>query len=383
MIRFCIRQAVRVFAGAAFFACALSAQSATFSFNDPNCASFTLQGSAGNYTLACASLSCNIIATPTANPQPGTGVSLQATCSPAASSVTWSAGASNDPACPAVVGPTSNPLAVSAPVLTGGGFATVNGCVYQVAATSTSNGGGSASTNVSWSNVVVTKPSQCSITANQNPLPAGGGTVTLTASCAGGSAVDSWTNWTGPTTTVSGNTAVASLTQAASFTVTANNGGGSTTTPSFTENVATSGGGGGAINCSAQGFTGTTVLTENWPNWLTNQNGNMGPNDALVVKFTTGATALTQTGKIVLFSGSGQDSAHDVFVSSTPCDFTTNILPNLKFSIGTKLPGIPMLSTNSTYYINIRNSAGALCTLPNSGVTCSLVNGVSLYTPPR
>ncbi len=186
------------------------------------------------------------------------------------------------------------------------------------------NGGGSASTNVSWSNVVVTKPSQCSITANQNPLPAGGGTVTLTASCAGGSAVDSWTNWTGPTTTVSGNTAVASLTQAASFTVTANNSGGSTTTPSFTENVATSGGGGGgAISCSAQGFNATTVLTEQWHELAHQPAGNMGPNDALVVKFTTGPTAISQTGKIVMFSGSGQDSAHDAFVSSTPCDFTT------------------------------------------------------------
>ena len=379
MIRFCIRQAVRVFAGAAFFACALSAQAANFTFNDPNCASFTLTGSAGNYTLACASLSCSISSSAGLSPQPGINTTLTATCSPAAATYAWTPAGGNDPACPVpTADPTKNTWFVPAP-LSGGNPITVSGCTYQVAATSATQGNGSASTSVSWSNVVVTKPSQCSITANQNPLPAGGGTVTLTASCAGGSAVDSWTNWTGPTTTVSGNTATASLTQAASFTVTANNSGGSTTTPSFTENVATAGGGGGgAISCS--GFNATTVLTEPWTNWTTNTAGNMGPNDALVVKFTTGPTASSQAGKIVMFSGSGQDSAHDAFVSTTPCDFTTpTLLPDLKFTIGTKIPLSPMLALNTTYYINIRNSAGAICLSPTLGVSCSMA--VSLYKP--
>ncbi|MGH8713551.1 MAG: hypothetical protein ACREYB_06060 [Casimicrobiaceae bacterium] len=226
-----------------------------------------------------------------------------------------------------------------------------------------SNGIGAGNTptkQVVWSNAAPVKPSSCSITADVNPLPAGGGSVNLTAQCSGGDSVDTWT-WSGPVTTSSGNTATAAISVSSTFGVTATNGGGN---GSASLTVSVSGnGGGGAISCA--GFLNTNVVTATWPNWPNPTGGlkmPMGPLDALVVKFTTGPTGSSQTGKLILFSGSGQDSAHDAMVSTTPCDFTTNVLNSQKFTIGTRISGsIPVLTLNTTYYINIKNSAGAVC----------------------
>ncbi|MGH7487555.1 MAG: hypothetical protein ACREMY_18420, partial [bacterium] len=241
MNRSCIRQAVRVFAGAALVALCTAvapASAATISFSDPNCASFSLNGSGGSYTLTCASLSCSVTSSAGANINPtSTSTTLSAVCSPQASGYTWSADSGNAANCPDPTASTTANWNIPA------ANAVVSGCLYKVAATSASQGSGAASISLSWSNAAVVKPSSCSISADVNPVPAGGGTVNLTAQCAGGDPVDTWV-WNGPITTSSGNTATAALTVSSTFGVTATNGAPGSGSASVTVNVSGSGGGG-------------------------------------------------------------------------------------------------------------------------------------------
>jgi hypothetical protein len=239
-----------------------------------------------------------------------------------------------------------------------------------------------ATKSVLWSASLPNKPSGCSISADVNPLPAGGGTVHLTANCTGGDGVDSWT-WTGPTSSSTGNTATASITAASSFGVTATNGGGNGTA-SLTVNVG--GGGGGPISCS--GYLNTNVITMNWGSWATNLNAPMGPLDVTVVKFTTGSIATT--GRLVASDSpnANPSTKHDYVLSATPCDFgDTGTAIKTQLGAGSGAVGFsiggsraPTLSTNSTYYINIRNSSALNGGCSGSGSSCDL-NPLSMYSP--
>src|SRR5690349_3628379 len=193
MIRSCIRQAVRGFAGAALIACAIAAQAASITINAANCASYTTSADqSGNVTIACVPANgtgpltgCQIQGS--SNASFGTPDSLTAVCSGGAQPTNWS--------------------------WAGGSCAnnTTQGCQANETGTSSfsqtytvtvGNGINSVTTPgfpVQWSPPSAAKPSGCSVTPSPSSLPATGGSVSLTAQCTGGNPV-SWV-WSGATYT--------------------------------------------------------------------------------------------------------------------------------------------------------------------------------------
>jgi hypothetical protein len=213
----------------------------------------------------------------------------------------------------------------------------------------------------------------------------------LTANCTGGDAVDSWT-WSGPTSTSSGNTATASITTQSAFGVTATNGGGSGT-GSLTVSVSGGGGGGGGGPVSCSGYLSTKVLTMNWPNWFSNQALSMGPLDAGVVVFTTGATTSSSPTAAGQFYATAAPDAnpsttHDFSLSTVPCDFggpatlkslTGAGTAKIGFVIGQPTARGINLQPNTTYYVNIRNSSDGFSCIASGG-SCN-VNPINLQKP--
>lgn len=358
MMRFCIRQAVRAFAGAAILVCATAAHSTSFQMN---CDSLTLTGTPPNQVLTC-----NIGSAPpggcsiqgSTNGVIGTPVTLTAVCSSGTTPFTysWSGGSAgncgNTQAC-----------SVSDSTTT----------TYSVAI---SNAQGaftpSPTKQITWSNTPVA-PGGCTLTATPSSLPVGGGSVSLSMDCSQGSGLAY--SWTGGfaaganTQSVSGN-----LTATTTFSATASNAGGSVT-KSTSVTVATGGGGGGPISCS--GYLNTNVFTATWP--LT-QNGTvpMGTLDAGVVKFTTGSA--TGSGQIQLStSGNNAFTTHDYTLSSQPCDFGPGIkrlvgagAPLFRFNVSTTPGSGATLLTNTTYYINIRQNDTSGCVATNDPIGCSV-----------
>jgi len=362
MIRSCIRQAVRVFAGAAIFVCASAAHSTSFQMN---CDSMSLTGTAPNQVLTC-----NIGSAPpggcsiqgSTNGLIGTPVTLTAVCSSGTTPFTfaWSGGSAancgNTQACSVSDNATTT---------------------YTVAI---SNAQGaftpSPTKTINWSNTPI-GPSGCAVNPTPSSLPVGGGTVSLSMDCSTGSGLSySWTGGFAANSTsqqVSGN-----LTATTTFTATASNAGGSVT-KSATVTVAT-GGGGGPISCS--GFLGTSVLTATWPN-TANATLLMGPLDAGVVKFTTGSS--TGSGQATLSSPQQvATTKHDFTLSTQPCDFVgikqwlgAGAI-TMRFNVSATPGSYPNLLPNTTYYINIRNNDTAGCVAMNS--ICDL-NPLSMYSP--
>lgn len=372
MIRSCVRQAVRVFAGAAFFSYALAAHAGSITLSDANCDSFTLTGSPGNQTLSCvvsnAPTGCSI-----QGPSTGTNnnaITLTAVCATGSpTTYAWSGGncaGIGTQSCSAV---DSN--------------ATRN---YSVVISNAIGPGtpNPATKSVVWSNALPVAPSNCSITPNPGSLPVGGGGVSLTAQCAGGDPVDTWT-WSNATyTTMTGNTATATIASTTVFKVNASNGGGNANAQ-VSVSVA---GGGGTLQCS--GYLNTNVITMNWPNWISNQTLNMGSLDAGIVKFTTGASIsgnVNAVGKLTAGSASGSATTkHDVTLSDTPCDFGPGLkrqvaagTANIYFVIGQPGASVVNLQPNTTYYFNIRNNDTEGCVA--NGTTCDLFP-VNLSKPP-
>jgi len=134
------------------------------------------------------------------------------------------------------------------------------------------------------------------------------------------------------------------------------------------------------------------VIVANWngaqiDTYLSN-NTNFGPNDAVIVQFTTGSfTTSTVTGLGVI-SGvefAGPTSARGGALSASPCDFTVGLPkyqlggkgapkvcattvfsgvtgPSVSFSVGAAQTDLtlasscqPLLQTNTTYYWNLTN----------------------------
>ena len=350
MIRSCVRQAVRVFAGVALVGFAWQAFATTFTMN---CDSLTLTGTAPNQMLTCNIGSAPPSGCSIQGPSSGvigTPITLTAACTAGTAPLTyaWSggsaAGCTNQQQCSVSDNATTT---------------------YSVAISNLQGGPVTPTKQVVWSNNPIA-PGGCSLNPNPSSLPVGGGPVSLSMDCSTGSGLSYlWTGGFAATATtqqVSG-----SIAATTTFTATASNSAGSVQ-KSATVTVAT-GGGGGSTQCS--GFLNTNdKVTMMWPNWTSNTMIAMGPLDAAVITFTTGPVG-TKSGSFTLYSGSGAISNHDVFVSATPCDFQTNLLPYLRFTVGTPgSPTIPELQANSTYYINIRNSADAVCL--SGAASCNL-----------
>jgi hypothetical protein len=356
MIRSCIRQAVRAFAGAAILVCATAAHSTSFQMN---CDSLTLTGTAPNQVLTCNIGSappggCSIQGATTG--LINTPTTLTAVCSTGTTPFTfaWSGGSAancgNAQAC-AVTETSTGTVAYSVAISNAQGVFTP-----------------SPTKSVNWSNTPI-GPSGCQINATPSlSLGVGGGSVSLSMDCSTGSGLNySWTGGFAAAATtqqVSG-----SVTATTAFTATASNGGG-TSTKSATVTVATSGGG-GPISCS--GYLNTNVFTATWPSTI---NGSlpMGPLDAGVVKFTTGSA--TGNGQISMTNAPNASvtTTHDYALSATPCDFTglkkfTGAgAPTFRFNISGSL-GVNLLP-NTTYYINIRNNDTTGCAV--NGGSCDI-----------
>jgi len=371
MIRSCIRQAVRVFAGAALLACAITAQAANITISAANCASYsTTTDQGGNVTITCVPANgtgpltgCSISGPATGTI--GTPVTLQAVCAGGAPATnwTWAGGNCNGTAdrCSAVE----------------------NSAVTQTYQVTIHNGAGAdqtPTTQVAWSATPPAKPTGCSITPTPSSLPATGGPVSLTAQCTGGGAVATWT-WGGATyTTQSGNTASATISSTTTFTATAANAGGSSVA-STTVQVGSS----GAWPAQCSGFNSTSAYDSPWGNWIKNQNGALGPGQAVVIRFTTGSETSSTVGSFVASNGNFI-ATHDATLSTQPCDFSStgqnSVIKSktaqgmtISFTIGGG--GNLVLAPNSTYYLNIRLNSGAVC----SGTDCDY-GVMNLLKPP-
>ena len=156
-------------------------------FQSPHCNGYVLTKTGPNsYTIACAFTNCVMVATP-GTQTPGKPVTLTSTCTPAPTTVLWTA----SPGCTA---PTpSAPNSLTATVIEN----SERVCGYYASVSDgTLNGQGSAP--VTWSNTPPpppAAPSGCQITRTpaNGQLSTAGGPITVGATCNG--TVTSWT-WT-------------------------------------------------------------------------------------------------------------------------------------------------------------------------------------------
>lgn len=141
-------------------------------------------------------------------------------------------------------------------------------------------------------------------------------------------------------------------------------------TSALTATVAAS----GSFSGSCPGFDTTIILTLNWASPVRVFTGHMGPNDMVLVQFTTGNVPTTTS--LVTVSGAewnSPPSSRVATLTTTPCNFSTqsppgaNIGPSTsvtsKFAItpGTGYSYYPILNTNTTYYLNVKNVVSPTC----------------------
>ena len=343
-------------------------QAAQITYTDAACSSFAVTGAAPNFTLTCSKLACSLSASPASPLSPLTAATtLTTACSPSGNyTYAWSKSPGNDARCPPAPVP-----ATSTNNISGTGQA-VAGCVYQVDVNGGANGNGVATISLDWTANApppAAAPTGCGITANPASLPTLGGAVTLTASCGGGGAPTSY-DWTG--FGIAANTTVASqstnITATTAFTVTPRNAGGAGNTAGVTVSVAAAGG--GAISCT--GFTTTRLVDLDWgtPTRLLTS---MSPSDAIVVRFTTGST-ISPANNLPKITGAEWGTApsqRTATLSDKACDFGGGLAAGasgtgqsitLPFSVGPNNTFYyPGLSTNTTYYVNVKNPPNSTC----------------------
>jgi hypothetical protein len=381
----------------------------TVQFNDPNCASWALSGSAPTFTLTCQALSCSIASVP-ANPQPTDTPTLTATCSGAIGAVTYTWANAGGPAgCPLV---TASTTSTNGPLSTGG--AAVAGCGYKVTAKDAQNAGGVANISLTWSSGPPPAPSGCSVafTVGSASLPTTGGSITMVGSCTGnvsGSTTYAWTK--NGASFVSGASASDTLAAGGSagstttYAFQATNPGSTTTSTQQLVTVAGTGGGGGSMDltgCTAQGYVGrgldvTFPVSSNTsvPNGAQNATpgGTFGNSDALVVRFTTPAAGVNDQS---VFQPAGnvpfQNTTRVYTVSTQPCQIATSGTPtgSIVYATVSQSPAITInnavcpynpavcpvygawLTPNTTYYVTMVNKTGFVGAGSCAGSSCDM-----------
>jgi hypothetical protein len=221
-------------------------------------------------------------------------------------------------------------------------------------------------------------PQGCAGTVNSSTsatLSSAGGTVTLAASCGSPSTGLTW-NWSrngafGASSAASWvDTLAANSNQTAdritSYQVRACTGANCVTVPTtpLVATVTHAGGGAGPATCA--GFDNTINLDFGWTSGR--QIAPMGPNDAIVVKFTTGNLD-SASNNLPRFSGAewgSPPSFRKAVMSSTPCDFGpqstlgatsagNSIQVPFAVGSGSSWGFYPALAKNTTYYLNVKN----------------------------
>lgn len=184
---------------------------------------------AGNYIDVAvpfpptAPYGCSVIANPTILPPGGGSVTLSATClGNAATYYVW----------------TVQPAGLSTQT-TANSFTTTLTQSSTITVSAGNGAGVAQGVSISVPVQTATVPSGCTLTSSPASLPAGGGTVTLTAACAGGSAPTSFA-WTGgfATGTTTTNSRSGTVSATTTFSVTASNAAGYATPASVTVPVA-------------------------------------------------------------------------------------------------------------------------------------------------
>ena len=229
----------------------------------------------------------------------------------------------------------------------------------------------------------------CTITANSlnppPPLPATGGSVTLSATCTNTDALTTWAWTASPTapplfnlTTGPGVSAQvqAGLTVGATttFGVIATNATGPSANKTVKVTVGTppppppppTG-----INCSAQGFKNTIEMKLLWPAKGSvskdTQLTGFSDGDIVVAWFTTPATSLSYGALLTVTEIPGaQSGGHPLSLSTVACDFAAPLITSGSQYIQAPAFGHPetVLRPNTTYYFNVKNSClplGADC----------------------
>jgi hypothetical protein len=134
----------------------------------------------------------------------------------------------------------------------------------------------------------------------------------------------------------------------------------------------------GSLDCRSvldSGVTGRTqVLEMNWSKPQQVRTSGLGPQDAVVVRFTAGSTPSTE---LVTISGAeyGSSASGRVAVlSASSCDFSQppaldwgavsyGTTVNVYFTVGPNDSGYyPALLPGTTYYLNVKTDPGASCT---------------------
>jgi hypothetical protein len=130
------------------------------------------------------------------------------------------------------------------------------------------------------------------------------------------------------------------------------------------------------------GFSATRVATATWganARIHPSAYGGMAANDALVIKFVTGAeSTTTNLAKIAAAEWGTTPSERLAVLSETPCDFTGDSAVwgskaqgnsvTIPFAVGAGggFGFYKVLKLNTTYYFNIRNTANASCGVQGS-----------------
>jgi hypothetical protein len=212
-----------------------------------------------------------------------------------------------------------------------------------------------------------------------------GTAVTLQMNCSGGTAPYSY-SWSQGST---GASLSVNPTVTTAYSVTARDSAGGSSTQSATVSVACGGGGGGGggggniANCSAQGYSvlGGAAINVTWGQPLSANSGAFGNSQVWLFQMTVPA-GVAQTAGIGYFNvveNGGSPTTRQMFVSTTPCDFTD---PNNVASQGVTAtvyyntaafptPTYANLTPGTTYYITVRNFdyASNSGTCPNNNCT--------------
>ncbi len=146
----------------------------------------------------------------------------------------------------------------------------------------------------------------------------------------------------------------------------------------------------GPWNGACPGFNRTLVLSMNWTNpqrLYTQSYGGFGGNDVIVVTFTTGSasTPNNNLSRIAAAEYGTGPTTREAVLSPRPCDFSaqpfggasvSGTSVTVPFAVGTgeNYGFYPKLLTNTTYYYNIKNTAGSGCSLVSCDMAVDLMN---------
>jgi len=373
---------------------------ATLTFTNANCSDFQVSSSGGNVSLTCVPVVgpvCTLAAS-TPNPVINTAVTLTAACTGIASNYTYSWTGLSGPCSTSVCQDTQS---------------TAGARIYSVVATSGANQGPPAAAYVLWVAQASNPPTGCSLTLNPSSLPAGGGAVTLSASCSGGGAPTSY-SWsggsvTGITTTASQSTNVTATT---TFSVTPSNSAGPGNTAQATVTVAGGGGGGGGTGSCAN-YQNVIFLDVPWGGVAdTRSSGsNFLPNGVLVARFTIPAGWANNpgsVGKVQVAEYGDPPTYRQASLSTMACDFRGVVTGQYdqyfrdltgqqpyplqwafgntavaEFTVTGNALFRPQLQPGGTYYYNVRNwnpyGNGGTGSTSCGGSSCNAI--ISINTP--